>query len=80
MFKRVIDLAGRIPPSFHIAMAQAAYLRRHGYLQDRVVAGVSELAPSATEELPTADHAGGQARPGTCVKSLRLKPDASFSH
>jgi hypothetical protein len=43
-------LAGHILAAFSSAMAQAAYLRRHGHLQDIAVARVEECIAAATDD------------------------------
>jgi hypothetical protein len=47
MIKAVSAQAGHIFTAYSNAMAQAAYLRRHGHLHDRAIARVAELAAAA---------------------------------
>jgi hypothetical protein len=47
MIKTVSAQAGQIFTAYSNAMAQAAYLRRHGHLHDRTVARLADLAAAA---------------------------------
>jgi len=57
MIKAVSAQAGHIFTAYSNAMAQAAYLRRHGHLHDRAVARVAELARAAA----VSNRGGGKA-------------------
>ncbi len=62
MIKTASVLAGHIFAAYRSAMEQAAYLRRHGYLQDVTVARVAEwVAAEAVSNRPGAQPAGVSA-------------------